>query len=396
MKTICKFFILIITILLLTSCWDRREVSHMLIVTSVALDKTYEGKILVTLLSPVPKGMQSDSTSESNTQSVNAVIISEDGEGIMDAYRKIEMKLSREIFFSQIESIIIGEKLASDGVAEVLDFFARQRETPLKTYILFAKGEAASVIKANSLLEKNSAEKIRKLEYLNINIKMLLKDFFYSLTEEGIQPIAPAIQRVPSERSSEYSKKQVISLSGAAVFNNDKLIDWINPEEARGVLWLQNKIETGVITTYISEEKGGGKVAGEIIRSKTKIAPVLKGEELIIKVDVHTEANINENTSKLDLGDPDVVHNIEENYEKEIKYIINLSLEKVKNQLNVDVLGFGTKVHGKYPKQWENDLKKSWEKDFAHLNVKVSCRVKIFGTGFDTKSVTRKEKEFIK
>ena len=236
MKTISKFLILILIMQLLTGCWDRREVTQMLIVSGVALDKTKDGNIRLTLVAPTPKAVQSNTTGGSSTESNTQFLITGEGQGIMDAYSDIENKLSREIFFSQLESIIIGEKLARDGVSDALDFFSRYHEPPLRVYIMVTKGEALNIFKTNSLLEKNNLEQIRKLENLNFDIKMQLKDFLYSLTEEGIQPIAPVIQRVPVEKNDELNGTQTLSIKGAAVFNNDKLVSFLNSKEARGIL----------------------------------------------------------------------------------------------------------------------------------------------------------------
>ena len=137
-------------------------------------------------------------------------------------------------------------------------------------------------------------------------------------------------------------------------------------------------------------------MSGQIIRSKTKIYPLLTGDGVNIKVDILTVANIFESNSKLNLSNPDSIHYVEECYAKDIKSFIQQSLEKVQKQLNVDVYGFGSVVNGKYPKQWENHYKESWNKDFSCLNVNISCRVKIYGTGFDTKSLTKKEEEILK
>ena len=395
MKTKIILFMLVIIMMLSTGCWDQIELSNVITVYGMAVDKIEDGKIRVTLLVPIPK--TNVSTTDTGKHSSNtATIVSESGEGIMDAYRKIEMKLSREVFFSQLECVIIGEGLAETGVSEVLDFISRDREPPEKAYILFTKGEAAGILKITSPLEKNPAEEIRKLENLNVGIKMPLKNFLCALTETGINPIAPLVRKMPIEKGNSGTTIQTISISGAAVFNDDKLIGWLDDRESRGVLWLQNKIKTGVITATIPKEKGGGKIAGKILKSKTKIYPIINDDKIEMKVEIHTDASIYENTSKLDLSKSDLIHYIEGVYEENIRQIIQLSLDKTQKQLKTDVYGFGSIVYGKYPKLWENKYKKDWNEKFSKLKVNIVCNVRILETGYDTKSTTKKEEDIIK
>lgn len=395
MRTKATLFMIIIIMLLSTGCWDQRELSNMVITPGVAIDETEDGKICLTILVPIPK--TSVSTADTGKSSSDrATLISETGEGIMDAFRKIEMKLSREVFFAQLDCIIIGENLARNGVSEVLDFFSRYREPPLKAFILFTKGEAADILKTASPLENNPVAEIRKLENLNVGVKMTLKDFLYELTETGINPISPLIEKVPVEKGKSDSSNKINSITGAAVFNKDKLAGWLNYRESKGVLWLKDQVKSGIITAYIPEEKGGGKVAGRIIKSKTRVHPIINGNEIEMKVDIYTDTSIYENTSKLDLSKSDLIHYIEGIYAQDIRAFIQLTLEKNQKQLDTDVFGFGTLINGKYPKLWDNYYKKDWSEKFSKLKINIVCSVRILDTGYDTKSATRGEEGLIK
>ncbi|WP_438825873.1 Ger(x)C family spore germination C-terminal domain-containing protein [Neobacillus drentensis] len=59
-------------------------------------------------------------------------------------------------------------------------------------------------------------------------------------------------------------------MNGAAVFKKDKLIGWMDETETRGILWLRNEIEGGVISIKVPKEKGGGNTSFDIIKSKNR------------------------------------------------------------------------------------------------------------------------------
>lgn len=396
MKAKSMALIVLIIMFAFAGCWDGRELNYMLIVSGIAIDKGEGDNIRLTLQSPLPGTQGSIGANGSTNASKEVFRISEEGEDILDAYRKISMKLSRQIFLAQTQVIVIGEALAREGVSNVLDFFARHPETPMKIYILFTKGEASDLLKTKSNLEIDTVDEIEKLKRLNLGKKLQLKDFLYMITEEGIQASAPLVQRGSAEKNNPGSSTQVISITGAAVFKSDKLIGWMNIKDYRGVMWIQNRIKTGGVTVYIPKEKGGGKVSGYIIRAKTKIIPIINGDDLEVNVKISAEVNISESSSKLDIGNNKVIDFIEGLYAEDIKKMLEVSVNNAKEQFNVDVFGFGTVVHGKYPKQWDKYYKESWDENFNRLRVIISSDVKIRETGYDAKTITKGKEELLK
>jgi germination protein, Ger(x)C family len=378
----------------LVSCWDKKELDHLLIISAIALDSNKNGTITLTLLSSIPR--QSTSKSETPGGQSNTILVSAEGEDIIDAYRKIEQKLSREIFLSQTECLIIGESTAISGLSDILDFFSRDQQVPLKTYILFSKGKASDILEIKSPVENNPFEEISKLEDLNLSLKLRYKDILYSIPEEGVEAIAPVIQRISSVDYSSPNNKTLLSVPGSAIFKDDKLAGFLTDKDTRGILWLRNEIKNGMITAKIPNEKGGGLISGRIERAKTKIEPVLKGDNVEFIVNISTEATIYESSSKLDLSSHSAIEYAQKMYAKEINEIIHESLEKVQKQYKLDVIGFGAMVHGKYPKQWNSIFKEHWNDDFSKSKININCKVKIFSTGFDSKSILKKEEDLIK
>ena len=226
-----KSILLVIIIIsqLLTGCWDQVELNQIAIVSGIALDKMKDGKIRMTLLIPISRANASSSSSGGSNQTEKTMIISENGEGIMDTYEKVQEKLLRKIFLSQIEGVLIGESLAREGVSNVLDFFSRYRESKLRTYIFFTKGEQRDIFKTASDLEKNPIDELSKEEKLGIGIKIDLKDFLNMMTEKGQQPIAAEVGIIPLEvNHGSKSKNMYTAINGSAIFYKDKLIGWMD------------------------------------------------------------------------------------------------------------------------------------------------------------------------
>ncbi|MDF2564639.1 MAG: germination protein Ger(X)C family [Massilibacillus sp.] len=410
MKKIGILLLVIMNAVLLSGCWDRVEINDIAIVIAVGVDKMDNGDICLSLLLPVPKKLSSSGSGSSGggggEGNGSTLVISESGKSIMDAYRKLQGKLPREILFSHIRFIIIGEKLAQEGVAGVLDFFSRPRQSNLRAHILFTRENIDEVLGGEPGIEQSVAEMIREEGEMGIGAGIDLKDFINMLNEEGVNPWAGQLVKLPlavetkknEKTEASKPKKSYFSIRGAAVFDKDKLVGWINYDEVRGVLWLRDEVKRGVgaVNVDVPEEKGGGKMGMRILEAKTRLQPKINEDVLTIHVYIEATTVIYDNSSKLDLSDPKIIYDAEKMAENRIKGRTQSALDKLQKQLQSDVLGFGTAVYREYPKEWREKYKDNWHEEFPELNVEVACKVSIPRVGFVTNSLTRKEDEIIK
>ncbi len=409
MKKIGILLLVIMNAVLLSGCWDRVEINDVAIVIAVGVDKTDNGDICLSLLLPAPKKLSSSGGSGGGSGGDNnapALVISESGKSIMAAYRKLQAKLPREILFSHVRFIIIGERLAQDGVAGILDFFSRPRQSNLRAHILFTKENIDEVLGGEPGIEQSVAEMIREEGEMGIGAGIDLKDFINMMTEEGVNPWGGQLVKLPlavetkKNEKTEASKpqKSYSSIRGAAVFDKDKLVGWINYDEVRGVLWLRDEVKRGIgaVNVNVPEEKGGGKMGIRILEAKTRLQPKINEDVLTMHVYIEATTIIYDNSSKMDLSDPKSIYDAEKMAEKRIKERAQSALDKLQIQVRSDILGFGTAVYREYPKEWKEKYKDNWHEEFPELNVEVACKVSIPRVGFVTNSLTRKEDEIIK
>ncbi len=390
---------------ILSGCWSRIEVNDLAFVTAAGIDKMEDGKIRLALQVAIPRMLgaagQGGQGGEKDIGAKAVWVISEKGESILDAYRRLQEKLPRRIFFSHSGIIVIGEEMARDGVSPILDFFIRQREARMRSYILFTKGEAVKILKFVPKLEKIPSEVMREEVKQHIGVRINLKEFVHMLVTEGVEPIAAEMEIVSSNLMNEEDSKAPspsnvetnLSLKGSAIFNKDKLIGWMNDLETRGVLWLRKEMKTGVVTVNIPKEKGNGKISVLIVKAKTQITPILKDGEITMEVKVSAENDLYENNSKLDVSDPKVVHVVEKELEEDLIQRIQLVLDMAQKKFKSDIFGFGVAVERKYPKEWKNKFKKQWEEDFPKLKVKIIADMTVNRTGLSNKPLILKEKE---
>ncbi|MGF6949444.1 spore germination protein KC [Neobacillus sp. B4I6] len=376
-------------IFLLTGCWSRVEINDIAVVTATAIDKMSDGKIRVSIQVAIPKQLGPVGAGGTGSEKETTILISEAGQSVMDAYRRLQEKLPRRIFFSHNRILIIGEKAARDGVYPILDFISRVRESRMRSFILFSKGEAAPLLKLTPTIERYTAETIREEEKEGVGVRIMTKDFINTLTTEGISPVAAQVAIKPEENGGK--SKLTPAIIGTAVFRKDKLAGWINDKDTRGVLWLRNEMEKGNITVTIPKEKGGGKISVQLIRGRTKVKPILMQSKVKMNVNIHSDVELFENSSKLDIGNPKVLQYVQTLMEKDVEERCRLALYKAQKQYHTDIFGFGNAVYRTHPRAWKEQYKKKWAEEFPKLKVSVNPHVSILRTGLSVKSPEMKD-----
>ncbi len=377
-------------ILVLAGCWSRVEINDIAIVTATAIDKMRDGKIRIALQVAIPKKLGPVGAGGSGGEMETTLLISETGENVMDASRKLQEKFPRRIFFSHSRNIIIGERAAKDGVFPLLSFFARGRESRLRGFILFSKGEAARILKPAPNIERYTSEAIREELKAGVGLRIMQKDFIDMLTTEGISPAAAQVAIRPAEKGRKNAGLNP-AISGTAVFRQDKLVGWIDERDTRGVLWFRNEVEKSNVTVTVPKEKGGGKIGAQLLTGKTKVKPILEQGKVKMKVNVHAEVELFENGSSLDLGNPKVLQYVQNLLEMDVKKRMQSALYKTQKQFHSDIFGFGNSLYRTYPKLWKERFKKQWNEEFPELEVSITPHISIVRIGLYVKSPEMKD-----
>jgi spore germination protein KC len=380
-KWIIRTFLLLWMVSLLTGCWNKRELNEMAIVMAMGVDKVEEtGEYRVTF-QVVNPGTVAPGTTGGGGNGTPVTIFSGTEKTLFKAVRKTSQKVPRQLFFSHMKLLVIGETIAKEGIQDLIDFFERNPETRLTTKVLVTRDvEAESMLKILTPVEKIPANGItRQMELTekvwaeNVNIEM--EDVVKGLVSEGGEPVISGVKIVgkleEGNKKSNLEQTDTVALAeikGVALFKEGKLRRWLDGDKVRGVLWLQNKIESSIITTDCKDQKDA--ISIEIVRSKTGVtAGVLAGKPLI-HINIRQEGYVGEVTCPIDLTKKEEITKLENEWERETKKQV-MEAVKVAQSEKSDIFGFGEAVSRENPKAWEK-MKKEWNKTFAEIEVDVN------------------------
>jgi len=371
--------------LLLTGCWNNRDLTEINLVAGLGLDRTEDGKVLLTVQVVEPAAIQSSSSGNEKAggrQSKPVFVASYAGETVFDAVRGMLSIADKRMFFSTTQVLILGEKLSQDGIEEVMDFFLRDQEMDYEMIILVAKDATPEeILKIETDMDSIPAMYIKGTVENTISRGTVKKTMLIDLIKDlGSSEIQPAIGKI-----SKAGEKAVMT-DGVAVIKDGKLAGWLDPHETRGYLFIIDEIKGAIVNIPVDN----GKIAIEIMRSKGKNNVAFEnGEPAMLKVNVEVEANVGAFEGRGSLDSPDNLKKLEIVLEEEIKKETMMALEKCQKEFSSDIFGFGAHVHKYHPQYWKK-ANKDWNNIFSRLPADVQVKAKIVRTGI-VKSPIKKD-----
>jgi spore germination protein KC len=383
---------LLLCVTVLSGCWSKKELTDLAFVIAVGIDKTKDGKYMITFQVVNPGNVAGSTQRGGGSGGVPVSIYKATGDNLVEASRQASKKLSRLIYYAHTNLVVIGEEVAKEGVDGLFDALERNSQFRTTAMVVIARHHSAEdVLKILTPIDKISANQIIKTlqfsekiwgQSINVDIGTIIND----LASPGKAPIISGVEIVGSvQKGKRQTNVQAsepdarLNINGLAMFKDDKLVGWISGETARGVLWVLDKIEQTGVT--VEKEDAAYKV----VRAKTSVAAHMKKGKPSISIHIHAEGDIGEEFVSVDFTNPKRIFALEKKVEKSIKKEVVKAVEEAK-KAKTDIFGFGDVVYRSYPRQWKT-MKSDWDdRYFPQLEVHVTVDAFIRRTGLRTRS----------
>lgn len=375
-----KKLLIIPLILLLTGCWNYRELNQLAITTGIAIDKEDNIYKVTIMIANSKKDTGSD-----GSITPSAAVYDGTGKTIYEAFKDTSLSVSKQIYLSHIDVLVLSEEIASNNLTDVIDFLFRYPQTRNNFYLVLAKEQTASeILKVTTPLETFPSQNLAK----NLEITNKLQGFTYtvdfteftkSLVSKGINPVLPSVTVIgdSEEGNKEDNIKQnepttYLKLDMLGIFKNDRFVAWADPDESKGINIINNKIYIlGVIIDYQDE-----KIVTEITEMETSF----EVKDNKVKITIDTEGAIQEINAKLDLYDTKVIEELKNSNIEKIKEYVNKAIDLAKNN-KTDIFGFGNYVYKNDPKKWQ-EVKDKWDDEvFPNLEIEIEVNLNLQSKG---------------
>ncbi|MFS0671569.1 Ger(x)C family spore germination protein [Ornithinibacillus sp. 179-J 7C1 HS] len=380
-------FVAVFLLIFLAGCWDKKELTDVALVMGVGIDKADEEyKITAQVIKPPSKEEGGGGGgSEMPTWSVTAT-----GSTVLAAIRNLNEISPRRLYWAHLQIIIFGDAVAREGIAPVITWFERDRDSRAGAVIAVTPGVAEDLlnnkIELGQVPTKAMADLIQGSEMRQINaLEIKLRDLMTILATPGIELTLDVIR--PKEIRGEV---ETFEVDGVAIFNNDKLQEYVFGPASTGTQIINSELNYSILEGKCPESENGDLFAFQITDFQSGIRPQLKGEKITLKVKVTLEGNLLDQTCPIDLLKPEHLKTVETEITKFIKDNVVKEFNLAK-EVGSDIYGIGLEVRRFYPKHWKEISDSSAYLDQVEFDFQVESNVRRSGLIIDPTQEKQKE-----
>ncbi len=363
----------------------------------MAIDKSDEGKYSLTA-----EGISAEELNpKTGTGLTPSIVFTLHGNTISELSQKMNVGASKNVIYSHMQTLIIGEEIAKKGLMEFIDFLERNREIRDDFNIIIAHNvSAADVLKVTYPIQKSSSLKLHvqidsMVQNWGGDPDVRLNDVVQAYTSPGRHPVMAAvtIQGNPEAGSGvdnmkEVSPKAIVVLDSLAIFKRGKLLDFLPLEDTRNYLWIEDKLIRTALSVPCKKNK---YIAVRIYNSKTRAkARMIRGLP-VIDIHVRSEAYLDGTQCTKDITKIKTYEQYEKLTEKMIEKNMMKTIYKVQKEYQSDVFGFGEEMYRQDYRNFKK-VQDHWDELFSDAIINVHVNVQLRRSGIRTKSLLSNSK----
>jgi len=402
--------------LLLTGCWDYKEVDRLATVIAIGLDRVPGSKIIlltVQIASPEGKGGSKQTGGQGGGRGTYTVMNSE-GKSLSEAIRDLGTQSTRRILLSHCKLIVLGKDLAETGIGGIMDDLKRDREFRRTDWMLTTDKTAKEILEKDIALEQVPARGL-DLILQNFNntgrvLPMNCNSFFARLNEDSHVSYTPLAQlddidkQVTSQLEKaagrpldSEGKPKNLTIGKTAVFKNLRMVGILNENDTRAHRWLVDSPKgSSIRLTYnpqaqTKEEKG--EILLDIKDGQTTITPQISEDGITMNIVCSAKVSLHETgTTGVNVLDPKGVAQLQLQAAETMKLQLEHTIDTAQKVLKSDCVGFAENLHNYYPVEWKQ-IKDDWDNRFPTVAYHIFCEVEIVSTGIINDPTPRSEPE---
>lgn len=391
-KYIVLILIIIVSIPLLTGCWDYIELTDRGIIYAVAIDKVKvekehkekEGFEIGEEESKVQQEDHSDNKqfeltlqlveptfiagSEQKGFSKNASwnVVTTKADSISGGVEEANNRIYRLPFLSHIRVILIGEDLARSGITRSLDYFIRDPFIRKGTPIIVTKGSAKDAINVkhhSTTLSGIYLSEIPNSAWYSGKSPQLDLGTLAHAVHSGHNFIAPRIALSETEDDLKYG--------GAAVFKKDKMVGWLGEREITDWGLLVENFSEIPLSVRCPDKGDLGTFKVEVKSNKSNYDIEYKNDKIYLNAKMIIKADLKElQCEKCKMLDTKSTNKMEKALADSVEDRVELTFKKVQKEFGIDIYQIGDYIHKHHPDIWK-EVKADWDKYFSEMELAV-------------------------
>lgn len=167
-------------------CWSSQELNNRAFANAVLIDLTEDGEIELSIGFPLPNRMiPAQAGGSGQPQGSPYTFVTKRASNISQALRLIQVDLSRNISFGQTRSIIVGRRLAEQGLDRVVEFVFRQPSFRLSANLFVTPNKVTEITRIPLAFERVIGDILRKYINNHFTLDTTVKDYKLALYQGG-------------------------------------------------------------------------------------------------------------------------------------------------------------------------------------------------------------------
>lgn len=355
MKRIIPF---ILSLALLTSCWDYTEIKDQTIMSGISVDKSADGVYSVGFeILPMPADDKSP---------IEPYVLSSEGKTIEEAVYNMSAKVSYLPYVSHAWLMLVSEDVARGGISDILDLITTHPDFYLATNFAVVRGEAAveaykcAAITSPILAHELSNGFETDSRSVGKTTPLAAFEVMQFAGEEHLCYTMPAVT-LAYEGGDKVARND-----GAAVFLDNKLAGFITADEAQFLNIANGKINETIIALPIDGKANDFKVRELYARYNVEW-----NDDGAPRVTLEVSLTASSKTMP-DTYPFDEMERLVTDYCTDGLY----RLMDTAKEMNCDFFRISHTLHRNHLARWRN-ISSDWQQIFAELDFNVDVDVQI-------------------
>lgn len=289
--------------------------------------------------------------SSSSTEEDGEELYTATAQTVPEAMNQLVRVSGRTPFYAHNYLMVFGAQCARRGLEDCMSFLVGYHNARPAVRFYVAESTAAKV-----LAHEQSGQYVRMADLQRLSesgtetgdtVTTELLGFYNAAVQAGRAAVMPVLRL----------HDETITVSGTAVFSGFQMVDTLTREETRGMLAVQNRLESAVISVQ--------GTAVELTSCQTNLT--LNGDGDVPQIAIQTVIE----TEILSGGQTDAAEQAAAQLQNEISQAIVVALR----QNACDVFGFGVQLSHQDPARWHT-LQPNWDARLQGAEITVTVHAK--------------------
>ncbi|MGE7186521.1 Ger(x)C family spore germination protein [Peribacillus sp. NPDC006672] len=368
MKMILRFILMVMSLVLLSGCWDSKDIQDIQYISAMGIDYQngqYVVYVQVTSFAGVAKqeGLEPKPTP--------VWVAKGQGETLQVAMNDIYKRANQYIYWAHVKLIIFSESILKHGLDNINDPILRFQQIRETTWLYGTDDSLEKILFVNSLFGSSVQTSIfnpNDIYKLRSYVEPIRIHRFYTQNyETGMTIKLPKISLKTEVWKFKEKSQDTVKLSGAYFIKNNQLKGEIGNKHLGGLRWLTKSTVRSPVAIKINKNID---VELSLYRPKFKIKPIYVNDKVEFDISIEVDGAVMDMEGNIPFTQ--LREKTERALEKEIRDTYKYALEK-----NLDIYNLEGVIYRKDLKKWKEIHKKDFnlnEDSIRNIQVEVTIQ----------------------